>query len=372
MNHNQDEYLDLANPHVLKIAPYVPGKPIEEVQREFGLKDVVKLASNESAVGTSQLAMDGIKKVLEDLYLYPDSNNYYLKQKLSRHYNLPPDYFLVAGGSVEILYFLAVALLSRRDEVIMGVPSFAMYPVITQMMDATLVKIALRDHRFDLDAMAHAITDRTKIIFLANPNNPTGTIVTEDEVRAFMSKVPPRVLVVFDEAYVDIVESPGFPDSIAYVRQGRRAIVLRTFSKNFGLAGARVGYALSPPALVRIIERTQPPFNVSSLAQAAALAALDDEEHLVETQKVTWKEKRFLYEGFSRLGLEFVPTEANFIYVRSPIPTNELFNLLLRQGVVIRPVGPMAPDHVRISVGNRIANVRLLESLDKVLTRVSR
>ncbi|MGH8104395.1 MAG: histidinol-phosphate transaminase [bacterium] len=372
MTFQEDEYLDLVNPHILKISPYVPGKPIEEVQREFGLKEVHKLASNESAVGTSRLAMAAIRKVLDDLYLYPDSNNYYLKQRLSQHFSLPPDHFLVAGGSVEILYFIAVALLSKQDEAVTGIPSFAMYPIVTQMVDATLVKVGLRNDCLDLEAMAEAITDRTKIVFIANPNNPTGTIVTASQVRSFMAKVPPRVLVVFDEAYFDFVESTEYPDCFEYLQQGRRVLLLRTFSKNYGLAGARVGYAIGAPGLIRIIERVQPPFNVSTPAQVAAIAAFDDRDHLEETRKVTWKEKQFLYEGFMKLGIEFAPTESNFIYVRSPIPVQVLFYQLLTEGVVIRPVGPMAPNHVRISIGNRMNNTFLLESLGKILTQVSR
>lgn len=363
----EDDFHDLVNPHVLKLSPYVPGKPIEEVQRELGLKEIHKLASNESCVGTSSLAQQRLMEYASQLYLYPDSTCYTLRQALAKKHQVGMDSILVSNGAVEILYFLAMALLSSEDEVIAGEVSFAMYPVVTQLMNATLVKTPMKDFRLDLKAMARAVTGRTKVIFIDNPNNPAGTIVTHQEVEALMEMIPSRVLVVFDEAYVEFVESPDFPDTLSYLRDGRRVAVLRTFSKNYGLAGLRAGYILGPPALMEILRRVQPPFNVNAAAQAAALAALDDDTHLKTTVKVTRKEKRFLYEGFDRLHLFYVPSESNFILVNTGINAIEFFHQLLWKGIIVRPVGPALPTFVRISVGSHEANNKLLESIEKIL-----
>jgi len=363
----KDDFRDLVNPHILKLSPYIPGKPIEEVQREFGLEEIYKLASNESCVGTSSRAIQRLIEYASQLYLYPDSTCYYLRQALAKRHKVGMDSILVSNGAVEALYFLAVALLGPQDEVIAGEVSFAMYPVVAQMMNATLVRTPMKDFRLDLKAMARAVTERTKIIFIDNPNNPAGTIVTRQEVEALMETIPPRVLVVFDEAYLEFVESPDFPDTLSYLEDGRRVAIVRTFSKNYGLAGLRVGYMMAPSALIEILGRVQPPFNVNSAAQAAALAALEDDSHLKTTVKVTQKEKRFLYEGFERLHLFYVPSESNFILVNTGINAIEFFQRLLREGIIVRPAGPALPTFVRISVGTHEANHKLLESIEKVL-----
>ncbi len=361
---------ELANPHILKILPYQPGKPIEEVQRELGLEEVHKLASNESCIGPSQKAISALIEMLEFAHRYPDSSWYYLRQKLSQKLEVSPQQVLLGAGAVEILYFIATVFLKPGDEVVAGAPSFAMYPIVTQMMGATFVPVPLRNYRVYLPDFLLKITPETKLIFLDNPNNPCGTVFTDGEFRDFMHHLPEDVIVVADEAYIDFAGIPDFPHTLEWVQKGRYVIILRTFSKNYGLAGVRVGYAIASEPMIQLLERVVPPFNVSSLAQAAAFAAMDDEEHKQKTVQKTREEKEFLYEGFRNLGISFVPSEANFILVEIAADARKIFEELLQEGVIVRPVGSKFPNLLRISVGDRKGNIRLLQALEKIFPRV--
>ncbi|MBI5345253.1 MAG: histidinol-phosphate transaminase, partial [Deltaproteobacteria bacterium] len=294
------------------LVPYPPGKPIEELERELGISGSIKLASNENPLGPSKKAVEAVSKALEGLHRYPDGSCYYLKEKLSARLGVSPDMLIAGNGSNEIIELLVRTYLRPGDEAVMAHPSFAVYPIVIKAAGGKGIAVPLRDFRHDLEAMAACITDKTRIVFIANPNNPTGTIVTGREFSRFMEKAPPAVIVVVDEAYREFVSSADFPDTIDYVKEGKPVLVLRTFSKIYGLAGLRAGYGVSRPDIVDYMNRVRQPFNVNSLAQTAALAALDDEEHLKKTIENNRGGLEYLFKEIESLGFECVPTEANF------------------------------------------------------------
>ena len=303
----------LANEHILGIAPYEPGKPIEELERELGITDVIKLASNENPLSPSERVLKAIVEALPRLNRYPDGSGHYLRQALARRHGLGAEHIILGNGSNDLIELLARAFLRAGEEAVIPHPSFVVYPMIVQAVGGIRVVVTLKDYRLDLEAMARAMTPMTKMVFIANPNNPTGTIVTADEVDHFMARVPDRAIVVFDEAYLEFAQGPDFPDTLGYLRHGRRVIILRTFSKAASLAGLRVGYAIGDPDCVALLNRLRQPFNVNSLAQVAALAALDDDEHVERTRQVNRKGMAYLREAFEYLQLEQVPSWANFI-----------------------------------------------------------
>src|SRR5467141_316784 len=272
----------LANDHILGIAPYEPGKPIEELEREFGLTDVIKLASNENPLPPSERVLKAISEALAHLNRYPDGSAHYLRVALARRLGITPEHIIMGNGSNELIELLVRAFLRPGEEAIIPHPSFVVYPMIVQACGGIFVVECYGDHRLDLEAMARAITPMTKVVFVANPNNPTATIVSADEVEAFMARVPERTIVIFDEAYIEFAMGADFPDTFSYIRQGRKVIVLRTFSKAASLAGLRVGYGVADADAISLMNRIRQPFNVNSLAQAAALAALEDENHVLE------------------------------------------------------------------------------------------
>jgi len=356
-----------ANPYVAKIVPYIPGKPIEEVQRELGLDYVVKLASNENPLGPSPKALAAAKRALEGVNLYPDASWYYLRERLAAEYGFTPEHYLCGAGAVEILYLLAIAYLKPGDDVVVASPSFAMFPVVTQMMGANLIRVPLQDFRADLNAIACAVTPKTRLIFLDNPNNPVGTIFHHRDLVDLLERLPDRVLVVSDEAYIHFVSDPDYPDSAKLLAAGYPIVILRTLSKIVGLAGLRVGFALSHPSIISTLFRVTPPFNVSRVAQAAAIAAFDDKDFIEASVALIRREKTFLYDGFAELGLKYVPSEANFILTDLGMPAGKAFELLLQEGVIVRPVGPLLPTSVRITIGTRADNERLLGALARVI-----
>lgn len=357
----------LANPYVLEVEPYIPGKPIEEVQREFGLDYVVKLASNENLLGPSPRAIAAAKKELESVNLYPDASWYYLRQRLAAEYGFTPDHYLCGAGAVEILYFLAITYLKPGDDVVVASPSFAMFPVVTQMMGANLIRVPLVNYRADLEAIARAITPKTRLIFLDNPNNPVGTVFHHQELVRLLEELPDSIIVVSDEAYIHFVSDPDYPKTLELLSAGYPLVILRTLSKVVGLAGLRVGFAISHPSIIRCLRRVTPPFNVSRVAQAAALAAFEDKEFIKNYVELIHREKQFLYDGFTALGLPFVPSEANFILTDLRKPAKEAFRALLEEGVIVRPVGPLLPTMARITIGAREDNERLLDSLERAV-----
>lgn len=360
---------DKARPEIFKLKAYVPGKPIEEVKRELGIDDVIKLASNENPLGASPLGKKAAEKALNDLHIYPDSNCYYLKNKISKHTGIDQQGILVGNGSDELLKLLAETFLSPGDEVIYAEPSFMEYEFTARIMGADCVAVPLdASFKHDLPAMQKAITGKTKIIYLCNPNNPTGSIVGSEEIDQFMAAVPEDVLVVFDEAYYEYVESSEYVSGTKYLSQGRNVVVMRTLSKIYGLAALRVGYALTTPEIAQAVERVTEPFNVNHLAQVAATAALDDINHVNESRKTNQEGKQYLYSEFEKLALKYVPTEANFIFVDTGKECRGVFQALLEKGVIVRTGDIFGyPTFIRVTIGNKEENERFVRSLIEVL-----
>lgn len=363
----------LANEHILGIAPYEPGKPIEELERELGISDAIKLASNENPLPASERVQKAIVAAIGQLNRYPDGSGFYLRQALARHHGVTPEHIVLGNGSNELIELVVRGFLRPGEEAVMPHPSFLVYPMIVQAAGGIRVVVTLREYRIDLEAMARAITPMTKLVFIANPNNPTGTIVTRDEVDAFMDRISEKVIVVFDEAYVEFAQGPDFPDSLAYMRQGRKVFILRTFSKAASLAGLRVGYAIADPDAGALLHRVRQPFNVNSLAQVAALAALEDDSHILECVRVNEAGKAFLYEEFASMGLTAVPSHANFILVDVGERATEVYQRLLREGVIVRPLTSFGMENaVRITVGTPEENRRLIKAMKKALAEIGR
>ena len=351
------------------LKPYVPGKPIEEVQREYGLKEVIKLASNENPLGPSPKALAAIEQALPTLNLYPDAQSYHLRRALAEHLGVEMKQIAVGNGADGIILQTGMAYLEEGDEVIVSRSSFPIYDKTTHTMRATLIKTPLKSYGVDLEAMVQAITDRTKLIFVCNHNNPTVTIVTADNVDAFMSRVPDHALVIFDEAYYELVDSDQFPDTLKYVREGRSNVMtIRTFSKIYGLAGIRLGYAIATPEALAPLFQVKGVFEVNLLAQAAGIAALEDKEFLNKTVESNRAGLRYLYGEFKRLGLNYVESHTNFVLVEIGPRAATVQQRLLEKGVIVRPcTGYDLPDFLRITVGDEAQNVRLIEALEDVL-----
>lgn len=359
---------ELYRQQILQIKPYVPGKPVEEVERELGITGAIKMASNENPLGPSPLAVEAMQRTLAKVSYYPDGNCYYLKEALARHWDLPAESFIVGNGSDEILSFITAAFLSEGEEAVMAHPSFSEYDFAVKIMGGVSVPVPLKDYTHDLPAMAAAVNRETKLVFVCNPNNPTGTMVGRNEVAAMLKELPAHVIAVLDEAYFEYVTDPSYSDSLDFVREGHNVIVLRTFSKIYGLAGLRVGYGMARPELIASLLRVKEPFNVNMLAQAAALAALDDKEHVEKSRRVNEEGKQYLEKEFNRLGLFFAPTQANFIWVRVGVDCKQLFAKLLRRGVIVR-TGDIfgSPDVIRVTIGTPEQNSRLIRELSAVL-----
>lgn len=351
------------------IIPYVPGKPIEEVMREYGIKDVIKLASNENPLGPSPLAIAAIEKVLSKLNLYPDGKSHHLRQALANHLGVEPEQIIVGNGTDGIIAHICLAYLDEDNEVIVSRSSFPMYDIYTHVMRARLIKTPSRDYGLDLEAMANAISEKTKLVFVCNPNNPTGTIVTKAEVETFMAKVPANVLVVFDEAYYKFVASDEYPESIEYIRQGQNNVMLlRTFSKIYGLAGIRLGYGIATPETLAPLYKIKEPFSVNLLAQAAGVAALEDEAFLQTTVEANHNGQLYLYRHFDRLGLRYVESHTNFVLVEIGPHAQAVQKALLEKGVIVRLcTGYDLPKCLRVTVGDEMQNTRFIQSLEETL-----
>lgn len=353
----------LVKPSVLSQPFYEPGKPIEHVAREMGLdpEGIIKMASNENPFGPSPRALEAARKALEHGELYPDGGCWELRQKLARARGLTPDQLVIGNGSNEIIELLGHVFLSPGDEVVMGTPAFVVYRLVTLLFGAKAVEVPLREWRHDLPGIAAAVTSRTKLVFVCTPNNPTGTASSEVELLALARSLPDHVVTVFDEAYADYLENP--PDLRPLVVEGRRVVCLRTFSKIYGLASLRIGYCHASAALCALLNRVRQPFNVNAIAQAAALAALDDAAFAAFCVKENRTGLAQLERGFRDLGLEFVPSMANFILVKVGEGVR-IFDALQRKGVIVRPVASYGlKEWIRVTVGSREQNARLLLEL---------
>jgi len=352
------------HPDIASLSPYVPGKPIEELQRELGLTRVIKLASNENPLGPSPKALTALREGTSALHRYPDGGAFRLREALADRWKVSLDQVILGNGSDEILGLLARAFLAPGDEAVMADQTFIIYKMEVTAAHGKPVVIPLKQWRHDLPSMAAAVTDRTRLLFLCNPNNPTGTMVSAGEVELLLSRMPAHVIVVFDEAYFEYVRSQQFPDSLAYVKQGRNVIVLRTFSKIYGLAGLRIGYGITTAEITDFLNRVRPPFNANSLAQRAALAALGDEEHVARSRAVNETGMEQMVKGLSALGFVPIPSEANFVFVDVCRDGRAVFEALLREGIIIRHIeGPM----VRITVGLEEENREFLAALKRVI-----
>ncbi|MDA8241140.1 MAG: histidinol-phosphate transaminase [Nitrospiraceae bacterium] len=345
--------------YVLGIQPYVPGKPIEELERELGITDSVKLASNENPIGPSPASLKAIAGSLGDLNRYPDGAGYYLKKALSGKLGVAEEEIILGNGSNELLDIAAKTFMKDGDEAVMAVPSFVVYFMAVQGIGGRSVQVPLKDHTHDLGAMADAITPATKMLFIANPNNPTGTMNRKDEFDRMMERVPNDVLVVIDEAYYEYVSDPEYADSMKYLRSEKNVLILRTFSKIYGLAGLRLGYGIAKRELIADMNRLREPFNTNTVAQKAAIAALTDTDHVTRSRQVNEAGKDYLYRELRSMGVAFVPTEANFIFI--PVEGSmALYEKLLKMGVIIRPMGPKA---IRVTIGLPEENRRFIEAL---------
>jgi histidinol-phosphate aminotransferase len=358
---------DILPPWSSRIRPYPPGKPIEEVEREMG-RTAIKLASNENPLGPSPKAQEAIQNYLGHINIYPDGGGYYLRKKLAEIQGLSLDQIILGAGSTDLIELVAKTFLSGADEAITSESAFYMYRLAVEDMGAGLVQVPMRDLTFDLPAIAHAVTTRTKVIYLGNPNNPTGTIFTTEELDRFLAAIPPRILVVLDEAYFEYVERPDYSHSIDSVRAGKNLLVLRTFSKVHGLAGLRLGYGMGHPELIECLQRIRSPFNASSLAQVAGLAAVDDREHIALSVETNHREMKFLTGELTLLGVRYTPSAGNFLLIDTGRDCEEDFIRLLHEGVIVRPMKLYAfPTCLRVTVGVHEENEQFLEALRCVL-----
>ena len=360
---------DLVNENICRLKPYVPGKPIEEVKREFGITcSIVKMASNENPLGPSPKALAAMREALEQVALYPDGKCFQLTKALAGHLCVNENELFLGNGSDEIIHNLGITFLSPDDEIVQGDPSFSQYETSATVCNSGCVMVPLRDFTHDLDAMADRITDKTRLVYVANPNNPTGTIVTKQEVERFMARLPKRVIAIFDEAYYEYVDSPDYPNMIDYVKAGANVILLRTFSKVYGLAGLRVGYAIARPDLIECLNQVRLPFSVNSIAQAGAVASLDDPDQVARSRRVNSEGKKYLYRELEKMGLPYVPTEANFIFVDIKMDCRPVFTEMLKLGVIIRTGDIFGyPDFIRVTIGAAEENARFIDTLKQVL-----
>lgn len=354
---------------LLNIKPYVPGKPIEEVKRELGISDVIKLSSNENPIGPSPAAAEKIKEAVQKMHIYPDGYCFELRRALASKTQMGAEEFIFGNGSDEIIKLLAETFLKPGDEVLTGSPTFSEYAFAAHLMGAEMVNVPLQNYCFPLESMANNISQRTKMIFICNPNNPTGTYLSSSEVESFMKVVPDSAVVVFDEAYVEYVEADDFPDTLQYIKEGRKNVmVLRTFSKIYGLAGLRIGYGIGTEELIKLVSRTKEPFNVNSLAQTAALASLEDNEHINLSRRINSEGKEYLYGEFEKLGLNYNPTSANFVMLDTGKNSKELFDKMLQKGVIVRTGDVFDMDtFVRVTIGTREQNERFITALKESL-----
>ena len=358
---------DRANPQLRDLAVYQPGKPIEETARELGCEpsEIIKLASNENPLGPSPKAIEAMRDAIENAHLYPDGGAFYLRNAIAQKLNVTPDHILLGNGSNEIIELLAHAFLERGDAIVTSEHAFVAYKIIARVFGAQTIEAPSRDYGHDLDAILDAITDRSELIFIVNPNNPTGTLLSADAIEHFMTRVPPAVVVVFDEAYYEFVDR--MPDTLRYVRDRRNVVTLRTFSKIHGLASLRVGYGIAPPELIEVMHKTRQPFNVSGVGQVAALAALVDEEHQRETKRLVDEGRAFFEKEFRAMKLSFLPSAANFVLVKVGDGL-AVFRALLQRKVIVRAMkGYNLPEWIRITIGTMAQNQKCITALRQVL-----
>ncbi|MBN1671703.1 MAG: histidinol-phosphate transaminase [Kiritimatiellae bacterium] len=363
-------FSELADPAIAQLAVYEPGKPIGEVAREIGLASadaIIKLASNENALGPSPLALEAMRAAAAQMHVYPDGGAFYLRQALAEQLGVEPGQLLMTNGSNEGIELMAHVFLGPGTNIVMSERAFVVYRLIAAGARAETIAVPMQGFTHDLKRMLRAITPETKIVFVANPNNPTGTLVDEKAIARFMKDVPEHVVVAFDEAYVELLPPDQQPDTLQYVREGRNVVLLRTFSKTYGLAGLRIGYAVAPEACVNLLHRVRQPFNVNAMALAAAQAALRDEAHVEQTRKLVRDELAFYADSLAQARIAYVPSVANFLLAKVG-DGRKVFEAMQREGVIVRPMdGYGLPEYVRITLGTRPQNEKCMAALVKVL-----
>jgi len=352
------------------IQPYIPGKPISQVQRELGLTNVIKMASNENPLGCSPKATAAVKSWSENMALYPDGSCFDLKSVLASKLKVKEDQLLLGAGSDQIVEMIAQAYMDAGDETIMPIPSFPRYETVSRIMGAVPIELQLdKDYRLDLAAFLSAIKSNTKVIWLCNPNNPTGTITTKEEQYSFLKQVPSSILVVLDEAYYEYAKGNDYPESIDLLDEFPNIVILRTFSKAHGLAGLRIGYAIASPKIISDLNKVRAPFNVNTAAQVAAQASLSDDVFLEQSVESNQQGKLFLYKSFDEMELQYISTYTNFVMVNLKTDCMEIFNQLLRKGIIVRPGVPLGmPQWIRLTIGTKEENIIFIRALKEILS----
>ncbi len=354
--------------YLLSIAPYVPGKPLEELEREYGIVDSIKLASNENPLGPSPMAVKAIQGAVGKLHRYPDGGGHALIHNISEYLGFPPQNIILGNGSDEIIGMLAHAMLRSGDEVVIPSPSFLMYDISVRGVGGVPVRVPLKSLAIDLERMLDRITRHTRMLFICNPNNPTGSIIYKKDFEMFLDDIPPQVLVVVDEAYIEFVQDEGCAISMDYIENDRPLVTLRTFSKAYGLAGLRVGYGVMPQEIVSLLNRIRMPFNVNSLAQIGASAAIEDQMFIERVRRVVHDEITFLQAELDNLGITYFPTQANFFMIDLKKDADVIFEKMLRQGVIVRSMKSYGyPHYIRINAGVHEESVRFIEALKEIL-----
>jgi len=360
----------LARKGVLKITSYIPGKSIEEVQKEFGAKRWIKLASNENLLGPSPKALAAIRKELPNIYLYPEGPCTILRKALAKKFAIPEGMVVISNGADNLILMIANAFVNEGEEVVIADPTFSVYTNVTQIMGGKPIKVKLKDFTHDLESMLKKVNRKTKLVFICNPNNPTGTTVSLEAFNYFLSRLPKHVIVVLDEAYGDFVEDAFYPNGLDYIKGEEQVIVLRTFSKVYGLAGLRIGYALGREDLIDCLYQVRDPFPVHRLAQVAAVAALEDEDHAIRSIQWVYEGKKYLYKELDRMGLTYVRSQANFIFIDFEKDSEEVFQALLREGIIIRPGKIWGySTFARVTIGRMEDNQRFIKALKKILQK---
>jgi histidinol-phosphate aminotransferase len=350
------------------LTPYPPGKPIEELERELGITGSIKLASNENPLGPSPKAIRAIRKNITNVHRYPDGSCYYVRRKLAEKFGLPMEKIIVGNGSNEIIRLVTHTFLLPGEEAILPVPTFLLYEKVIKALDGKVVSVPLSHFSVDLQAILQAVSPRTKIVFLSNPNNPTGKALNAEQISRFLDSVSPNIIVVIDEAYIEFVTDPRVTSAIELLKSHPGLVVLRTFSKAYGLAGLRIGYGFASEAAIDGMNLVRQPFNVSYLAQVAALAALGDDKFVNKTRDLTRNGLEFLYFHLTRLGLEYVTTQTNFLLIKTPLGADETYRRMLKQGVIVRSMESFGlGDYIRVNVGLPEENNRLINMLHKII-----
>ena len=359
----------LAREGVENLVPYPPGKPIEELERELGITGSIKLASNENPLGPSPLATQAITDRLGALHRYPDGSGFYLKSKLSKKYSIPPDQIILGNGSNELIELVIRTFLSTGEHVIQAFPTFLVYEKIVKGAGAQMISVPLSNFKIDLDEVSKAITSKTKMVFINNPNNPTGSALSEEQTACFLEDIPEDIVVILDEAYIEFVSDPAVANGLKLLEKRPLLVVLRTFSKLYGLAGLRIGYGFGSREVIDYMNRVRQPFNANTLAQAAANAALDDMAFVSQTLKLVREGLDYLYNGIQEMGLKYIPTQTNFFLIKVPLGGQKTYEYMLREGVIVRSMDSYGlPEYIRINVGLPEENERFIKTLKKIVS----